>query len=121
MSGKGQGTLQTNQPEVLHEVPELVHPPRQGHNNIDKRVGQVEFFLFHFHDGAKRSKQDKSLEFMLVVPFEGQLIQSAIIPFGSVNPCGTKQAKVGSEKTVSFYNQDLLQMSLNFILNIYIT
>lgn len=51
-----QGSLQINAPEVLHEVPELVHPPRQGHDNVDKRVGHVEFFLFHFHDGAKGSK-----------------------------------------------------------------
>ena len=55
-SGTGQGTLQTTQPEVRHEMPELVHSPRQGHDDVDKRVGHVEFFLFHFHDGAKRSK-----------------------------------------------------------------
>lgn len=57
---------------------------------------------------------------MLVVPFEGQLIQSAFIPFCSVDPCGAKEAKVGSEEPVSFYNQDLPQMSLSFTLDLYI-
>lgn len=82
--------MQTNKPEILHELPELVHPFCQGHDNVDKRVGHVEVFFFHFHDRAKRPKQDKSFEFMSVVPFEGELIQSAFIPFGSVDACEQK-------------------------------
>lgn len=79
--------VQTNKPEILHELSELVHPPCQGHDHVDKCVGHVEFFFFHFHDRAKRSKQDKSSEFVLVVPFERELVQSAFIPFRAVDPC----------------------------------
>lgn len=78
--------LDTHLPEVLHEVPKLVRPLRQGHDNVDERIGHVEVFLLHSQDGAKGSKEDKSLEFMLVAPFEGELIQSAFIPFCSVDP-----------------------------------
>lgn len=66
--------VQTHQPEILHELPELVHPLCQRHDNVDKCVGHAEFFFFYFHDRAKWSKQDKSSEFMLVIPFERELI-----------------------------------------------
>lgn len=94
----------TNKPEVLHEVPELVHPPRQGHDDVDQRVGHVELLLLHFHDGAKGPEQDKALEFMVVVPFEGELIQSAFIPFCSVYPCKAKRAKVVSESELWLFS-----------------
>lgn len=80
----------TNKPEVLHELPELVRPLCQWHDNIDERVGHVELLLFYFHDRAKRSKQHKPSEFVLLLPFEGELIQSAFIPFGAVDPCQQK-------------------------------
>lgn len=78
--------VQTNKPEILHELPELVYSLGQGHDNVDKCVGHVEFFLFHFHDRAKWSKQNKPSELVLVVPFERELIQSAFILFCAVDP-----------------------------------
>lgn len=27
--------MRTNKPEILHELSELVHPLRQGHDNVD--------------------------------------------------------------------------------------
>lgn len=80
----------TNKPEILHELPELVRPLCQWHDNVDECVGHVELFLFYFHDRAKWSKQHKSSEFVLLLPFEGELIQSAFIPFGAVDPCQQK-------------------------------
>lgn len=79
--------VHTHKPEILHELSKLVHPPCQWHDNVDERVGHVELFFFYFHDRAKRSKQDKASEFVLVVPFECELIQSAFILFCAVDPC----------------------------------
>lgn len=79
--------VQTHKPEVLHELSELVHPLCQWHDDVDERVGHVEFFFFYFHDRAKRSEQDKAPEFVLVVPFERELIQSSFILLCAVDPC----------------------------------
>lgn len=79
--------MQTHKPEILHELAELVHPLCQRHDDVDERVGHAESFLFDLHDGAKRPKQDKAPEFMLVVPFERELVQSAFTLFCAVDPC----------------------------------
>lgn len=71
----------------MHELPELVYPLCQWHDNVDECVAHVELFLFYFHDRAKGSKQDKSPEFMLLLPFERKLIQSAFILLCAVDPC----------------------------------
>ena len=83
--------MQTDPPEILHELPELVHPPGQGHDNVDQRAGHVQLLFLHFHDGAKRSEQDEASELVLVVPSERELVQSAFIPFCAVDPCRQKQ------------------------------
>lgn len=92
--------LDAHLPEVVHELPELVYPLCQWHDNVDECVAHVELFLFYFHDRAKGSKQDKSPEFMLLLPFERKLIQSAFILLCAVDPfyeiCGRERALIGA-------------------------
>lgn len=77
----------TGPPEILHELPELVHPPGQWDDDIDQRAGHVQILLLHLHDGAKRSEQDKASELVLVVSSERELVQSAFILFCAVDAC----------------------------------
>lgn len=60
---------------------------------------------------------------MFVVPFEGELIQSAFIPFCPVDPYKAEQGKMVLEKwalAVLSNNQDLPQMPLKLILDLHI-
>ena len=84
---RGGATRESHTPEVLHELPELVHPPGQRHDDVDQCAGHVQLLLLHLHDGAERPEQDQASELVLVVPSERELIQRAFIPLCAVDPC----------------------------------
>ena len=84
----GEDARGSHTPEVVHELPELVHPPGQRHDDVDQRAGHVQLFLLHLHDGAEGPEQDQAPEFVLLVPSERELVQSAFIPLCAVDACG---------------------------------
>lgn len=92
----GADTRGAHAPEVLHELPELVHPPGQRHDDVHQRAGHVQLLLLHLHDGAEGPEQDQAPELVLVVPSERELVQSAFIPLRAVDAWGQTESAENS-------------------------
>lgn len=91
--------METYQPEILHELLKLASPPGQRDDDIHKGLGRAEIFILDSYDGPKWPEQNDSLEFIVFVPLERQLIQGAFVSFGSVDACQQNEV----ERSVSHH------------------
>lgn len=67
------------QPEVVHELLELVGAAGQRHDDVDQDVARVHPLVFHLHQRPEGAEEDQAPELVAGLAPEGQLVQRPLV------------------------------------------